>query len=81
MDRASALQSIGEVFEDVMDIDPAIVTEASTGDTIEGWDSLSHVRLLVAIERRFGIRFSNSEIEGLKQVGDIVDLVLQKTAA
>lgn len=81
MDRAAIVKNIGEVFEDVMDVDPAEVTEASSGDTIEGWDSLSHVRLIVAVERKFGLRFSNAEIEGLASVGDLVDLIISKTAA
>lgn len=80
MDRASAMASIAEVFEDVMDIDPDTVTEAATGNDIEEWDSLSHVRLMIAIERRFGLRFSNAEIEAIGKVGDIADLVMAKQA-
>ncbi len=81
MDRDAVLKTIGEVFEDVMDVDPDVVTEASTGDDIEDWDSLSHVRLMVAVERKFDIRFSNAEIEDMKSVRDLVDLVLAKTSA
>lgn len=80
MDRDSILKTIAEVFEDVMDADPADVTAETTGDTIAEWDSLSHVRLMVAIERQFNVRFSNAEIEKLTKVGDMVDLLLAKQA-
>ena len=81
MDRDAVLKTIGEVFEDVMDVDPDVVTEDSTGDDIEDWDSLSHVRLMVAVERKFEIRFSNAEIEDMKSVRDLIDLILAKTSA
>lgn len=81
MDRETVLQGVLEVFEDVMDVDPADLSEASTGDSVEEWDSLSHVRLMVAVERKFGQRFSNGDIEAIKSLGGIVDLVLQKAAA
>ena len=80
MDRASAMTSIAEVFEDIMDIDPKTVTEEATGNDIEEWDSLSHVRLMIALERKFGLRFSNAEIESIGRVRDIADLVLKKQA-
>lgn len=81
MDRETVLHSVLEVFEDVMDVDPADLNEASNGDTVEEWDSLSHVRLMVAVERKFGLRFSNGDIEAIKSLGGIVDLVLLKAAA
>lgn len=70
-----------EIFEDVMDLDEAEIDDATTAEDVEEWDSLSHVRLLVAIERAYGIKFTNAEIEALKQFGDIVSLVRAKKAA
>lgn len=81
MDRETVLQGVLEVFEDVMDVDPAGLTEASNGDSVEEWDSLSHVRLMVAVERKFGLRFSNGDIESITSLGGILDLVLRKAAA
>jgi len=80
MDRNEILKVITEVFEDIMDADPADVGPETTGDDIPEWDSLSHVRLMVAIENRFDVRFSNAEIEALTKVGDIADLLVTKTA-
>lgn len=81
MDRDSALKIILDIFEDVMDVDPAQIRQTDTSDDIEDWDSLSHVRLMIAIERRFGQRFSNAEIEAIGNVADIVDLVVAKSSA
>lgn len=69
-----------EIFEDVMDLDDLTLEDTTTADDIEEWDSLSHVRLIVAIERHFRVKFSNSEIEGLKNFKDMVDLIVEKAA-
>ena len=81
MDYVGVKQQIVEIFEDVMDVEDVVLEDTTTADDVEEWDSLSHVRLLVAIERSFGISFSNAEIESLTQFGDIVRLVLDKKAA
>jgi acyl carrier protein len=67
-------------MEDVFDLDDLSVTSATTAEDIEEWDSLSHIRLVVAIERKFKIKFKTAEIEGLKNVGDLVDLIGVKAA-
>ena len=64
---------------DVFDIDQLSITEATTAHDIEEWDSISHIRLIVAIERAFKIRFTNAEIEGLKDVGDLINSIDAKT--
>jgi acyl carrier protein len=79
VEHARILQEIGEVMADVFDLDDLAITEATSAKDIEEWDSLSHIRLVVAIEREFNIKFSNSEIEGLKNVGDLVALIEAKT--
>jgi acyl carrier protein len=81
MDYASVKGELVEIFENVMDVDAAGLDETTTAHDIEEWDSLSHVRLIVAIERHYGVKFSNAEIESLKQFGDIVRLIQHKKAA
>ncbi len=85
MRREEILVEIRDVMADVLgiDADAEDVTEATTASDIEEWDSLSHIRLLVAIERKFKLRsrFTNSEIESLKRVGDLVTLIEKKTSA
>jgi acyl carrier protein len=64
---------------DTFDFDDLKVTRETAAGEIEEWDSLSHVRLIVAIERAFKIKFSNAEIERLRNVGDLVDAIASKT--
>jgi acyl carrier protein len=69
---------MGDVFD--IDVDEANVTANTTASDIEEWDSLSHIRLIVAIERKFKVKFKNSEIESLKSVGDLIALIQAKAA-
>ena len=57
------------------EIDELSITEATTARDVKQWDSLSHIRLMVAIERAFKIRFTNAEIESLKDVGDLISSI------
>jgi len=83
MSRDDILDGIRDSMADVFDIDldASDVTPDTTADDIEEWDSLSHIRLIVAVERKFKVKFTNSEIESLKRVGDLVALVGAKAAA
>jgi acyl carrier protein len=81
MSSDAILHDLREIMIDVFDIDELELTTATTAEDIEEWDSLSHVRLVVAVERKFGFKFKNSEIEGLKTVGDLVTLIEAKKAA
>jgi acyl carrier protein len=80
MDYASIKEELVDIFEDVMDADDVELTDETTANDVEEWDSLSHVRLIIAIERHYGIKFSNAEIEGLKKFGDIISLIQTKAA-
>lgn len=78
MARADIFTKFSEIFADVMDVDDVDLTEATTANDIAEWDSLSHVRLMVAVERGFGLKFTNAEIEGFKCVGDLVSAIEAK---
>jgi acyl carrier protein len=80
MSADDILRELRELMIDVFDVDDLEITRATTADDVEEWDSLSHVRLVVAVERKFGFKLKNSEIEALKSVGDLVDLIAAKTA-
>ena len=81
MDRDSLRGEIVEIFNDVMDLEEETISDATTAEEVEEWDSLSHVRLIVAVERAYGIKFSNAEIEGMERFGDLLDLVIAKKTA
>lgn len=78
MDRAEIIAKIQDVMIDVLDLDELSLTEATTAKDVEGWDSLSHLRLIVAVEQDFGLKFTTGEIERLKNIGDMVNTIQSK---
>jgi acyl carrier protein len=78
MSTDEILESLRKIMIDVFDLDDLDISPATTADDVEDWDSLSHIRLMVAIERQFKIKFQNSEIESLTNVGDLVQVIAQK---
>ena len=66
------------IFQETFDDDGVVARPELTAADVTAWDSLSHVRLMVAIEERFNIRFTSSEISGFKNVGDMVASIQQK---
>ena len=78
MSRDEDFAALDEVFQDEFDDDTLHVTDATTADDIEDWDSLEHINLVVAVERRFGIKFTMGEVTGMKNVGEMVDIILQR---
>jgi acyl carrier protein len=68
------------VFREVFDDDSIVITRQTTASDIEGWDSLSHMNMVMAVEMKFKIRFALGELPALKNVGDLADLVRKKLA-
>lgn len=69
------------IFRDVLD-DPAFVlTREASAQTVPAWDSLAHVNLVTTIEQEFDVHFALGELERLKNVGEMVDLIEAKLAA
>ncbi len=75
------LERLQPVFRDVLDDPRLIVTRTSSGLNVPGWDSLAHITLVAETEREFGVRFALGELETLKNVGDMVDLIEKKLTA
>jgi acyl carrier protein len=69
------------VFRDVFD-DPSIqVSEMMTAQDVDGWDSLTHVTLVAAAEKAFGVKFTARDIQRLANVGDFLALIRRKLPA
>lgn len=81
MDKAEIIATLEDLLIDVLDLDEVSITEATTAKDVEGWDSLSHIRLMVAIEQRLRIKFSTGEIERMNNVGDMVKAIELKLQA
>lgn len=75
MSRDQIFEKLTAVFRDVFDDEDVTIHENTTAADIEDWDSLSHIMLLSAVEDEFGIRFDMKAVQGLKDVGEMVDLI------
>ena len=67
---------VQQVFREVFGEDQIVLTDDMTADDIPGWDSLGHLNLIIAIEKRFGIKFATAEISRLKDDGQNVGTLL-----
>ena len=66
------------IFRDVLENDEIVLQDTTTADDIEEWDSLSHIQLIVALEKHFKIRFSTAEITSYKNVGEMLAGIQKK---
>jgi acyl carrier protein len=78
MDEPQIYQRLTEIFQEIFDEDSIEVTPKLSADDVDGWDSLTHIRLILTIEKVFKIKFSTSEIGKLENVGDLVALIQGK---
>lgn len=78
MTREQVMEKTNEVFRSIFDDDTIVLTDATTAEDIEDWDSLEQINILVALEKLFSIKFAVSEVEGLANVGEMIDLILSK---
>ena len=78
MNRDEIYAKLTEIFKENLDLDEIELTETTTADDVEGWDSLAHIGLIAAIEQEFGFRFAMKEVVNLHNVGEMVDRILQK---
>ena len=71
-------ERLTSVFHDVFGDDEIVLTPTLTAKDVDGWDSLTHVRLMLTVERAFSIRLSAAEIGRLDNVGDLAELISRK---
>ncbi len=78
MPNSEILAKLTDIMRDVFDEDDLVATDATTAEDVAEWDSTNHVRLMVAVEAAFGIRFETSEITAPETVGELVALIASK---
>ena len=78
MSKEEIYEKLNEVFRDVFDDEDITVSDSTTADDIEDWDSLEQINLIVAIENEFEMMFDMAEVADLANVGEMVDLILSK---
>lgn len=78
MDRVKLLAEINEIFRDAFMDDGLVITEETNADDIEDWDSLMQITLITTVENKYGVEFTLDDSLSMKNVGDMMDLIIQK---
>lgn len=72
MTHEAILEKLNEIFRDIFDDDSLVITETTTANDVEDWDSIEHINLIDAVEKEFGMKFKMQEVSGMKNVGEMV---------
>jgi acyl carrier protein len=75
LDESQIYERLAQIFDDVFDEDSIKVTPELSAKDVDGWDSLTHIRLILTVEKAFKIKFTTSEIGKLENVGDLVAII------
>ena len=78
MERNEIFKRVEEIFREELEQEDLVLTDETTADDVDGWDSLSHVQLVAAMEEAFGIEFKSREILSWDNVGDLIDSIEKK---
>ena len=78
MTREAVYETLNEIFRDVFDDESITVNDDTTADDIEEWDSLEHINLIAAVEQEFGMKFNMGQVVTMKNVGEMVNIILSQ---
>ena len=72
------IEELQEIFREIFDEDELVISRDTTAEDIEDWDSLTHMQLIVEIEKKYGIKFTAAEIKKAANVGEFIDIIKEK---
>ena len=78
MEKIEILSEVQDIFRDVLDNEDIVLKADTVADDVEEWDSLTHIQLVVAVEKHFKIKFTSKEILSWKNVGEMIDCIASK---
>ena len=78
MTREEVYETLNGVFRDVFDDESIEVNDETTSEDVDGWDSLEHINLIAAVEQEFGVKFNMGQVVSMKNVGEMVDIILSQ---
>ena len=81
MNKEEIVGKLKSVFQKVFEENDITITREMTAQDVEKWDSLRHIQLINEVESTFGVKFKLREIMGMKNVGDLIDLIDVKQGA
>lgn len=77
MDRTDIFNRVSNVFNNVLE-ENIEIKESYTSDDVEGWDSLTHIMLIVEIEKEFAVKFLSNEMIAWENIGEMLDCIQEK---
>jgi acyl carrier protein len=80
MTNTDILNSVTSIIREVLELPTLVVTSDTSASDVDEWDSMTHIQLVSAIEGKFKVRFTLRELQDLKSVGEMVELILKKLA-
>ena len=78
MTNEAIIESVENIFKDVLDEDDLVIGSETTAEDVDEWDSLNHIQLVVAIEKHFKIKFTSTEIQSYANVGEMCEGIRTK---
>lgn len=78
MNKNEVIKRLTGVFRDIFDDNSLVIDENTTSSDIDDWDSIEHINLIGAVEDEFGIRFKMREVSGMKNVGEMIDIICER---
>lgn len=81
MNSTEIIAELQPIFADILDIPDLKLTPETKATDVDGWDSLAHINLVVATERRYKVKFALGELQDLKNVGDMANLIIKKLSS
>lgn len=78
MTHEAILEKLNEIFQDIFDDDSLVITETTTANDVEDWDSIEHINLIDAVEKEFRRKFKMQGVSGMKNVGRKVQIIAEQ---
>lgn len=78
MERDKVMPRLTEVFRDIFDDSKLVINDSTTSNDIDEWDSIEHINLVGAVEEEFSMRFKMKEVSGMKNVGEMIDIICER---
>ena len=73
MNRIQILKEINNIFIDIIEDKGVVISESTTAEDIDEWDSLTHIQVVIEIEKKFNKKFTSAEILSWKSIGDMIN--------
>ena len=81
MTHGEILDKVADIVGQVVGVDRLTLSPLTSAADVDGWDSLTHVQIMVAVERAFGVRFRTGDMASLANVGELVDRIAARLSS